>query len=458
MSAEKDGLPPGLLLAWYGDDFTGSAAVMEVMTLAGLPAVLFLAPPTPEQLAEFAHCRAIGIAGTARSQSPQWMEENLPAIYRALAALDAPLVHYKVCSTFDSAPTIGSIGKAIDLAVPILRPDWIPLLVGAPAMHRYQAFGNLFASVDGIGYRLDRHPTMSRHPATPMHEADVRRHLAEQTERPVGLVDIAAMKAGRGDAALARERKARKAIVALDVVDDETLSTCGRLIWSDRSGPRFAIGSQGVEYALVAHWRDEGLIGETTPPLQPGAADRIAVVSGSCSPETARQIRRAADEGFEAIHVNAARAVDPAAWEGEMERSVAAALSALSQGHDPILYTALGPGDPSVTAFNEAADGHGRDAVNERIGSGLGTMLDRILRKAKLKRCVIAGGDTSGHGAQVLGLYALTTIAYTAPGASLAKAHSDNPAYADLEIALKGGQMGSPDYFSEIKQGGRSAA
>ena len=458
MSRRGAGLPPGLVLSWYGDDFTGSAAVMEVLTSAGLPAVLFLEPPTAERLAKFAGYRACGIAGTARSRSPQWMEDNLPAVFRALARLGAPLVHYKVCSTFDSSPAVGSIGKAVDLAAPILVPDWIPMVVGAPELSRYQAFGNLFASVDGIGYRLDRHPTMSRHPATPMDEADVRLHLARQTERAIGLIDVAVMKSGRARDVLARERANGCEIVALDVVDDETLEACGRLIWEERSGIRFAVGSQGVEYALVAHWRAEGLIDDPVAQPPAGVAERMAVVSGSCSPETARQIRQAGDRGFEPIRVDATRAVDPTEWQAEIERSVAAAHKALSEGRDPILYTALGPDDPAVAAFRTAVDGRSRDLVNERVGAGLGIMLDRVLRTARLDRCVIAGGDTSGHGALALGLYALTAIASTTPGASLAKAHCEDAAYANLEIALKGGQMGSPDYFWEIKQGGRRAA
>src|SRR5206468_649296 len=108
--------------------------------------------------------RAVGIAGVARSQSPAWMDAHLPPIFRALAALSAPIAHYKVCSTFDSAPHVGSIGHAIDLAAPLLGGDWHPLFVAAPSIERYQAFGNLFAMVGGVGYRLDRHPTMSRHP------------------------------------------------------------------------------------------------------------------------------------------------------------------------------------------------------------------------------------------------------------------------------------------------------
>ena len=58
-------LPDGLVLAFYGDDFTGSSAVLEVLTFAGLPTVLFLDVPTPERLARFAGRRAVGIAGVA---------------------------------------------------------------------------------------------------------------------------------------------------------------------------------------------------------------------------------------------------------------------------------------------------------------------------------------------------------------------------------------------------------
>jgi uncharacterized protein YgbK (DUF1537 family) len=93
------------------------------------------------------------------------------------------------------------------------------------------------------------------------------------------------------------------------------------------------------------------------------------------------------------------------------------------------------------------------DTFNDRIGAGLGRLLDRVMRKAKLTRGVIAGGDTSGHAAMTLGIYALTALAPIAPGAPLCRAHFDDPAHADLEIALKGGQMGAPDYFRAAKQG-----
>ena len=120
-------LPDGRLIAFYGDDFTGSAATMEVLTFAGLPTVLFLDTPTEAQVSRFADYRGIGVAGVARAKSPKWMEDNLPDAFAALERLKAPIAHYKVCSTFDSAPHVGSIGKAIDLAAPVLGGDH-PLL------------------------------------------------------------------------------------------------------------------------------------------------------------------------------------------------------------------------------------------------------------------------------------------------------------------------------------------
>lgn len=447
-----DSLPAGPLVSWYGDDFTGAAAVMEVLTFGGVPSVLFLDIPTPERLAAFAGYRGIGIAGVARSKDPAWMDRHLPPVFETLAALGAPIAQYKICSSLDSAPQVGSIGKAVDLALPWLGGAWHPFVVAAPAIGRWQCFGNLFAAFGAAVHRLDRHPTMSRHPVTPMHEADIRRHLAPQTDRAIGLVDLTALRSGQGETALQRELASGAEIVAFDVADEADLSAVGGLIWRNRGQRLFAIGSQGLEYALLAHWRQAGLIEPSPPAPSAGAVDHVAVVSGSCAPQTAAQIAHALERGFQPVPVDARRAVDAAAWTSEIGRAVEAALAAISAGRDPLLFTARGPND--VAALNQALAASGADPamVNERIGTGLGIALKQVLREAGLKRGIIAGGDTSGYGASVLGIHALTALAPTVPGAALFLAHGDD--LAGLEIALKGGQMGAPDYFLRIKAGG----
>ena len=415
------------VLAFYGDDFTGSGAVMEVLTFAGLPAVLFLDPPTPELVARFPGARAIGLAGDARTRSPEWMRAELPAIFARLRGLGAPILHYKICSTLDSAPHVGSIGAAAEIG--LAGSDIVPLVVAAPQIGRWQAFGTLFARAgDGI-HRLDRHPTMAVHPITPMDEADVCRHLARQTSLALGVVDLVDLKAGRGPARLAEERARGTRIAAIDVIDDETLAAAGALIWTECPG--FVIGSQGVEYALVAAWRAAGLLA----PAESTEAPRRRSTGSPSSPARAprsprRRSTRAEAAGFEVIDL------DP--HDPDWAAAADTALAALANGRSPLVATARGAGDPAV------ADG-------PALGAGLGRLLDRLVREAGLTRAVVAGGDTSSHAARALGLVALTAEAPVAHGAALLRGHRADG--STLEIALKGGQMGPPDFFVRLRDG-----
>ena len=109
------------LFSFYGDDFTGSTDALEAVASNGVPSVLFPDPPGDELLARFSDCRAIGIAGESRSRGPAWMDENLPTVFESLKRMGAPLCQYKVCSTFDSSPEFGSIGRAMEIGQTCLR-------------------------------------------------------------------------------------------------------------------------------------------------------------------------------------------------------------------------------------------------------------------------------------------------------------------------------------------------
>lgn len=451
-----DGLPNGPLVAWYGDDFTGSAAVMEVLSFAGLPSVLFLDIPTPRQLARFPGLRGIGIAGTARTRSPDWMEQHLPAIFRYLKSINAPIVHYKVCSTMDSSPQTGSIGKAIDLAQPIFASKWVPLMFAAPAIRRYQCFGHLFAAATGGVFRLDRHPVMMRHPVTPITESEVARHMQQQTARPVSVYDLEMLADQRNGARLPGSGE----IVAVDTLAVSDLTRAGRLIWENRGKSLFVAGSQGIEYALVGHWQDKGLLSQSGEPEHALEQQNMIVASGSVSNVTAGQIDWALQHGFSGVPLDAAAlATGGDIGSGALQSTLAQATGVLEKGGDPVIFTARGPDDPAVSKFRQAVADRGiaGDVANRQVGVALGMVLDRLLRQSGVRRAVIAGGDTSGHALQQLGIYALSALAPTVPGAALFQAHSQHHEYHNLQLGLKGGQMGTPDYFGWIKQGGGAA-
>ena len=244
--------------------------------------------------------------------------------------------------------------------------------------------------------------------------------------------------------------------MSLDVLDEETLIAAGRLIWERGAHPTFGVGSQGLEAALVAWWRHAGLIPQVAPTFRAAPVERIACVSGSVSPVTAAQIALARDKGFVTIALDTARAVDAIEWERETGRATEAALTALSNGCDALVHSAAGPDDPSVAAFRTAVEMSSLavETANERIGVGLGAILDRILETTRLPRAVISGGDTSGRAASMLGIDALTAIAPLAPGSPLCRAHAARTDRDGLEIALKGGQVGAPDFFLAAKNGG----
>jgi len=450
-------LPDGLLLSWYGDDFTGSAASLEVLAFAGVPSVLFLAPPTQKQLACFGNLSAIGIAGTARSQTPAWMDENLPAIYAFMADAGAPVLHYKICSTMDSSPTIGSIGRATDLAQKTFHSRCVLLLPAAPGMGRYQAFGHLFAIAGDEVFRIDRHPVMAHHPVTPIDESDVARHIGRQTKRTFGLMDVRALASdATADEALASLIGAGAEIISVDAMTDDDLRTIGRLVWRHRDRNRFVVGSQGLQYALVAHWRELGWLSEAQEPPGRGAADLMPIVSGSVSETTRQQIDWATDHGFTGVAFDAAAiAAGPQATARAVDDAVAAGLAAAASGQNPLVYTARGPQDPAFAAARQAFRQAGLDTevANGRLGEALGQVLSRLLDRTGATRAIISGGDTSSHAAQHLGIFALTAAAPTVPGAALFDAHTEHDT-RPLEIALKGGQMGTPDYFGWIREGG----
>lgn len=431
--------PEPLLLAYYGDDFTGSTDALEFLTRAGVRTALFLAPPTAAQLARHPGLQAVGVAGLTRSLAPAVMEAELRPAFAALRAIGPRHMHYKVCSTFDSSPEVGSIGRAIEIGAEIFGGRCVPLLVGVPALGRHCVFGNLFARM-GIGstgevHRLDRHPSMSRHPVTPADESDLRLHLAKQTAKRIGLYDIlqAALSEDAALAALDKIVAEGAEIVLFDVLYSEQLARLGALIdaGAGQGAPVFSVGSSGIEMALGAHWTNEERFAACNSWPDPGAAAPLLVVSGSCSPVTAGQIAWAQANGFAMI------ALDPAA--PDVAAAAAAATRELLTGRHTLVYTSRGEaGTPASAAV---------------LGTALGQIARTAVERTGIRRLLVAGGDTSSYAGRALGLESVEMIAPLAPGAPLCRAYAPGSPADGLELNFKGGQVGAPDYFGAVVRG-----
>lgn len=417
---------PDLLMCFYGDDFTGSTDAMESLAIAGVRTVLFTDVPTPEELTKYPGTRAFGVAGMTRAMPLNEMEKVLPPALTKLKAAGAPTMHYKVCSTFDSSPNVGSIGRVIELGLELFDIKFVPVFVAAPSLGRYCVFGNLFArsGPESEPFRLDRHPSMSRHPTTPMDEADLRRHLARQTDVPVELMDVLALERPEPGKSFDRLCVGEQRAVLIDGLYDRHLPVVGELLarHGNPENPLLVVGSSGVESALVEYWRRTGRIG-SPPRFEPvGDAEAILVVCGSLSPVTGRQMESAAACGFVAIPFDARDPCD-------------AATRALRRGASVIVHT------------RSARDGAGPREV-------LGTLTRHVMESAAPRRVLVAGGDTSGQIARALGIRSMEMIGELTRGAPLCRVTAAPGSPADgVEMCFKGGQIGGDDFFELVRMG-----
>lgn len=449
-------------LVFYGDDFTGSTDALEVLAFAGLRVVLFVAPPSAEMLARYPDLDAIGVAGDSRGMSGPEMDAAMPGTLAALRDIGAPIVHYKVCSTFDSSPETGSIGRIVTIARGVFGNPYTPIVGGTPALSRYCLFGNLFArsGTDGEIYRIDRHPVMSVHPVTPMQEGDLARHIEMQAPHgktlSVAKLGYPALEGGpdAARAALAKLTAKNPDAILIDGGSAAHQQAVGALLQEDAARQAeqghslFCIGGSGVEHALMLHWGQNA----TTPAFESfPAVDRLLAISGSASKVSATQIDAAVASGFVVLPVDPVRLLaDPAV----AEDLITAATRELSQGRSVLLHTVRGPDDPRIAALRAAYGGQYGEA-GRRLGEAMGRILAAVQARTGLGRLAVAGGDTSSQSVQTLGIDALEVAARLTPGVPLCRILAAGRPLDGVEIALKGGQMGGENFFETVRTGHR---
>lgn len=447
--------PSDLRFAFYGDDFTGATDTLATLASAGLKTLLFMGPPTSRQLAAAGRLDCLGIAGAARSMPNIEQEAELDRVGRFFATLDAPVIHYKTCSTFDSSPDIGSIGVAVrSLRRQLGVSSFTAFVGGQPSLGRYCVFGNLFAAFESGGavYRLDRHPTMSHHPVTPMHEADLRLHLAQQGLARLGLIPYPdyGLSQEAFDHMLARELADYPDGLLFDVAHAGHLAAIGEVIWRYALQHRLlAVGPSSVAQALIAHWRssqisrsvmavdsalDEPDWTQSGPFLAPSEREAVFVFSGSRSPLTAGQIQAADSYQHFPVSPRLLMADESAEYQAALRQ----VTEYLQRGiHTLVFVTDDGmPLQVSAAALAQACAG----------------FVARVMATAKPRRVGVAGGDTSSYAVQALSAWGLSYLGRLDSGVAMCRMHSDDAELDGVEIMLKGGQMGATDVFEKLLQ------
>lgn len=431
---------------WYGDDFTGASDTLATLSQGGVKAILLLHTPSPENRARLQNMEAIGLAGATRSLKAEQIRQALNEVTPFLQSLQPRILHYKICSTFDSSPDTGNIALALECLRPLAQVAVSPILGGQINLGRYCLFGNLFAQAgqEGQVYRIDRHPTMGSHPVTPMNEADLLLHLQEQGLENLSSLPWTAYQ--RADYSPVRQSQQWMKQAAeqgpqhplLDLAQDTDTVQAGELLLElSQHGTVLAAGSSSVAQAYLSQRHSAGAQVETglKPSEQP-----VLILVGSQSPVTAMQLAHC--QQAKIMELDPYELHSNARYGPELQETV---IRSLRLGQHTLLQTQAVHHQTEKPALPT-------QQVAQDSAQFLSTLVKRLRQEQRLSRLCIAGGDTSSLSTQALGIWGLSFLGLVSPGVAACLCHGDDEVDG-LELVLKGGQMGPADFFDRVIAG-----
>ncbi|VTU38973.1 hypothetical protein H6CHR_05355 [Variovorax sp. PBL-H6] len=412
-----------LLLGCIADDFTGATDLANNLVRAGMRVVQAIGVPSAPLAADV---DAVVVALKSRTIAPAEAVAQSLAAMQWLQAEGARQIYFKYCSTFDSTPA-GNIGPVTEALMEALGCDFTIATPAFPDNKRTVFKGYLFA-----GEVLLNESGMQNHPLTPMTDPNLVRVLQAQTRRKVGLIDHAVV--ARGPDAIRERVGALRAegvgIAIVDAVSNEDLLRLGPAL---ADMPLVTAGS-GVAIGLPGNF---GIAPSAKAGVLPPAGGLRAVVSGSCSVATNRQVRHFIESGRPALAIDPLRIAEGVDVVAE---ALAWAAPLIEDGPVLVYSTAESAAVQSV---------QGRLGVDEA-----GAMVERTLAAVArglvaqgVRQLVVAGGETSGACVQALGIGQLQIGAQIDPGVPWC--HAQVEGGAGLHIALKSGNFGTDDFFTK---------
>jgi uncharacterized protein YgbK (DUF1537 family) len=412
-----------VLLGCIADDFTGATDLANNLVRSGMRVVQTIGVP---QGPLDAAADAVVVALKSRTvPASEAVAQSLDAL-RWLQLQGARQIYFKYCSTFDSTAQ-GNIGPVTEALMDAMGTSFTIATPAFPDNQRTVFKGHLF-----VGDVLLSDSGMRNHPLTPMTDANLVRVLQAQCRRKVGLIDYQVVAAG-AEAITRRVAQLRGEGVAIAIVDALSNDDLLRLGPALRDMPLVTAGS-GVAIGLPANF---GIRASATAAELPRAGGLQAVVSGSCSVATNRQVLAFIAAGGHALSIDPLRIAA-----GEDVAAQALAWAAPLLGRGPVLVYST-------------ADVRAVKAVQGQLGAGeAGALVERTIAAIArglvdrgVRQLVVAGGETSGACVQALGITQMQIGPQIDPGVPWCHAQAETG--TALHLALKSGNFGGDDFFSK---------
>lgn len=418
-----------IVLGVIADDLTGATDVALALSRAGMHTVVVVGVPDDTLTTDV---DAAVIALKSRTIPAEDAVALSVKACRWLTARAVRQIYFKICSTFDS--TIhGNIGPVIEALMDELNCKFSVVVPGFPDNARTVFMGHLF-----VNDALLSESGMQCHPLTPMTDPNLVRFLQLQlnrgSSRRTGLIDYRIVETS-AVAIANRIQSMRMAGISIAVADTISNQDVAHLAAALADAP-FVTASSALGSALPAQW---GFTPKRHFAL-PRAQGRRAIIAGSCSPMTNRQVAHYTKQG------GAAQSIDPlllaadyddqirtvklwvrSCWAADPTQPllIYSTVDAVTLKHAHVEMGASRSGGIIEKAFSEIAV--------DLVESGAGQLL-------------VAGGETSGACILGLSIRMLEIGPEIDPGVAWCYATSRGKS---LHLGLKSGNFGSFDFFTK---------
>nr|AIA18525.1 Protein of unknown function, DUF1537 [uncultured bacterium] len=410
-----------MILGAIADDLTGATDLALMLTRGGLRVLQVVGVPHPD--ADFDNADAVIVSLKSRTVPAPEAQAMSVSAAKVLLANGARQLFFKYCSTFDSTDE-GNIGPVTDALLDLLGDTRTLACPAFPTNKRTVYKGHLF-----VGDVLLSDSPMRDHPLTPMRDGNLVRVLARQTNRPVSLIDHDIVR--RGSEAVRESFASLEGIAIVDAISNEDLYEIG----AASMDLRLITGGSGIAMGLPEAYNRRGLLALVPVEASLEApVGRNAVLAGSCSAATRRQIEYGRAQGMPALKIEAAQIAD-----GTFSVEAAADFAERETGAlPPLIYSSADP--ETVRAVQQAL---GAEEAGELVERFMGE-LARTLARRGFTRFLIAGGETSGAVIRDLGVTTLQIGREIDPGVPWTISTGSGP---ELALALKSGNFGADDFF-----------
>jgi uncharacterized protein YgbK (DUF1537 family) len=350
--------------------------------------------------------------------------------------MGAEQIYFKYCSTFDSTER-GNIGPVTQALMSALKTDLTVVTPAFPDNGRTIVKGHLF-----VGDVLLQDSSMRNHPLTPMTDSSLVRLMQAQFKGTVGLIDYKVV--AKGEAAV-RERmnelraQGVKAAV-VDALSNDDLMVLGQAV---QGMPLITAGS-GLAIGLAQNF---GLKPSSLAVQLPKARGFKAILSGSCSEMTLKQVRHFKSLGYASFEI------DPLALDEKgllVKEALSFAAKQFASSDKPILiYSSADP-----QRVKQVQSQFSTERAGEMVERAMGDLAKGLVQIG-VGQLLVAGGETSGVCVQSLSVSQLQIGPQIDPGVPWCFAPSkpssnsvDSAQPIGIHLALKSGNFGREDFFT----------